>query len=106
MVGSEFNFHDQGTYKLKGVPGEWNLYTVELWGALSLTICIRLVFPANHVKKPVALNYCGELKARGGYAAYDVDREKMLPLQHGATESNRGLLYRIGRVSADTDADL
>jgi hypothetical protein len=31
------------------------------------------VFPANHVKKPVALNYCGELKARGGYAAYDVD---------------------------------
>ena len=30
VVGSEFNFHDQGTYKLKGVPGEWNLYTVEL----------------------------------------------------------------------------
>lgn len=30
VVGSGFEFNDRGIFKLKGVPGEWNLYTVEL----------------------------------------------------------------------------
>ena len=29
MVGSELVFHDQGARMLKGVPGEWRVYTVE-----------------------------------------------------------------------------
>jgi class 3 adenylate cyclase len=30
VVGSGFDFKDQGVYKLKGVPGEWHLFAVEL----------------------------------------------------------------------------
>ena len=30
VVGSGFDFKDEGTYKLKGVPGEWHLFAVEL----------------------------------------------------------------------------
>jgi pimeloyl-ACP methyl ester carboxylesterase len=30
VVGSDFKFSEQGIYKLKGVPGEWGLYTVGL----------------------------------------------------------------------------
>jgi pimeloyl-ACP methyl ester carboxylesterase len=29
VVGSGFNFSERGTYSLKGVPGEWSLYSVE-----------------------------------------------------------------------------
>lgn len=29
VVGSGFNFSERGTYALKGVPGEWSLYSVE-----------------------------------------------------------------------------
>jgi len=29
MVGSELAFHDRGARALKGVPGEWRVYTVE-----------------------------------------------------------------------------
>ena len=29
MVGSELVFHDRGARMLKGVPGEWRVYTVE-----------------------------------------------------------------------------
>ena len=29
VVGSGFNFSERGTYNLKGVPGEWSLYSVE-----------------------------------------------------------------------------
>ena len=30
VVGSDFEFRDQGGFNLKGVPGEWNLFSVEL----------------------------------------------------------------------------
>jgi hypothetical protein len=29
VVGSGFEFHEQGEFKLKGIPGEWQLYTVQ-----------------------------------------------------------------------------
>lgn len=29
VVGSDFEFGDQGGFKLQGVPGEWNLFSVE-----------------------------------------------------------------------------
>ena len=30
VVGSGLTFSEQGTYSLKGVPGKWNLYSVEV----------------------------------------------------------------------------
>jgi class 3 adenylate cyclase len=30
VVGSGYEFTDQGVYNLKGVPGEWSLFAVEL----------------------------------------------------------------------------
>jgi class 3 adenylate cyclase len=30
VVGSGLRFADRGAHTLKGVPGEWNLYAVEL----------------------------------------------------------------------------
>jgi class 3 adenylate cyclase len=30
LAGSSFHFHDQGVHQLKGVEGEWRLYSVEL----------------------------------------------------------------------------
>jgi hypothetical protein len=29
VVGSGLHFHDRGSYELKGVPDEWELFTVD-----------------------------------------------------------------------------